>query len=99
MMLTSFHFFQMRVEGLSANKSSHFSVILEVNFSTLLTYSCVTQNQSLFFFTLVSACLTNHFETLKVFKVAPTFLMVDIQNAAGDAEEYLKVSSSRNENH
>ncbi|KAH0902158.1 hypothetical protein HID58_041661, partial [Brassica napus] len=46
--------YKMRVEGLSANKSSHFSVILEV------------------------------------FKVAPTFLMVDIQNAAGDAEEYLK---------
>ncbi|XP_033144105.1 CBL-interacting serine/threonine-protein kinase 8 isoform X2 [Brassica rapa] len=46
--------YKMRVEGLSANKSSHFSVILEV------------------------------------FKVAPSFLMVDIQNAAGDAEEYLK---------
>uniref|UniRef100_A0A1J3K4R9 non-specific serine/threonine protein kinase n=1 Tax=Noccaea caerulescens TaxID=107243 RepID=A0A1J3K4R9_NOCCA len=46
--------YKMRVEGLSANKTSHFSVILEV------------------------------------FKVAPSFLMVDIQNAAGDAEEYLK---------
>ncbi|CAE6179114.1 unnamed protein product [Arabidopsis arenosa] len=46
--------YKMRVEGLSANKTSHFSVILEV------------------------------------FKVAPSILMVDIQNAAGDAEEYLK---------
>ncbi|CAN8230688.1 unnamed protein product [Cochlearia groenlandica] len=46
--------YKMRVEGLSANKTSHFSVILEV------------------------------------FKVAPTFLMVDIQNSAGDADEYLK---------
>jgi len=46
--------YKMRVEGISANKTSHFSVILEV------------------------------------FQVAPTFLMVDIQNAAGDATEYLK---------
>ncbi|XVF36544.1 hypothetical protein REPUB_Repub19eG0066900 [Reevesia pubescens] len=46
--------YKMRVEGLSANKTSHFSVFLEV------------------------------------FEVAPTFLMVDIQKAAGDAGEYLK---------
>ncbi|XWS21369.1 hypothetical protein CRYUN_Cryun30bG0049700 [Craigia yunnanensis] len=46
--------YKMRVEGLSANKTSHFSVILEV------------------------------------FEVAPTFFMVDIQKAAGDAGEYLK---------
>ncbi|KAB2030398.1 hypothetical protein ES319_D05G228900v1 [Gossypium barbadense] len=46
--------YKMRVEGLSANKTSHFSVILEV------------------------------------FEVAPTFLMVDIQKAAGDAGDYLK---------
>ncbi|XP_022768515.1 CBL-interacting serine/threonine-protein kinase 8-like isoform X5 [Durio zibethinus] len=48
--------YKMRVEGLSANKASHFSVILEV------------------------------------FEVAPTFLMVDIQKAAGDAGDFLKVS-------
>ena len=29
---------------------------------------------------------------LKIFEVAPTFFMVDIQKAAGDASEYLKVS-------
>ncbi|OWM70734.1 hypothetical protein CDL15_Pgr014407 [Punica granatum] len=46
--------YKMRVEGLSAIKTSHFSVILEV------------------------------------FEVAPTFFMVDIQKAAGDATEYLK---------
>ncbi|XVE55649.1 hypothetical protein DITRI_Ditri03aG0175500 [Diplodiscus trichospermus] len=46
--------YKMRVEGLSANKTSHFSVFLEV------------------------------------FEVAPTFLMVDIQKAAGDVGEYLK---------
>ncbi|XP_022768518.1 CBL-interacting serine/threonine-protein kinase 8-like isoform X8 [Durio zibethinus] len=46
--------YKMRVEGLSANKASHFSVILEV------------------------------------FEVAPTFLMVDIQKAAGDAGDFLK---------
>ncbi|KAK9270064.1 hypothetical protein L1049_025637 [Liquidambar formosana] len=46
--------YKMRVEGLSANKTAHFSVILEM------------------------------------FEVAPTFLMVDIQKAAGDASEYLK---------
>ncbi|KAI8550210.1 hypothetical protein RHMOL_Rhmol06G0087200 [Rhododendron molle] len=46
--------YKMRVEGLSANKTAHFSVILEV------------------------------------FQVAPTFFMVDIQKAAGDASEYLK---------
>ncbi|KAH9690208.1 CBL-interacting serine/threonine-protein kinase 8 [Citrus sinensis] len=46
--------YKMRVEGLSANKITHFSVILEV------------------------------------FEVAPTFFMVDIQKAAGDAAEYLK---------
>ncbi|PSS19684.1 CBL-interacting serine/threonine-protein kinase [Actinidia chinensis var. chinensis] len=46
--------YKMRVEGLSANNTSHFSVILEV------------------------------------FEVAPTFLMVDLQKAAGDAGEYLK---------
>jgi hypothetical protein len=28
----------------------------------------------------------------KVFEVAPTFFMVDIQKAAGDSSEYLKVS-------
>ncbi|KAG6786377.1 hypothetical protein POTOM_007977 [Populus tomentosa] len=46
--------FKMRVEGLSADKAGHFSVILEV------------------------------------FEIAPTFLMVDIQRAAGDAAEFLK---------
>ncbi|XP_039016124.1 CBL-interacting serine/threonine-protein kinase 8-like isoform X1 [Hibiscus syriacus] len=46
--------YKMRVEGLSANKSFHLSVILEV------------------------------------FDVAPTFVMVDIQKAAGDAGEYLQ---------
>lgn len=46
--------YKMRVEGLSANKKAHFSVILEI------------------------------------FEVAPTFNMVDIQNAAGDVAEYLK---------
>ncbi|XP_039052368.1 CBL-interacting serine/threonine-protein kinase 8-like isoform X2 [Hibiscus syriacus] len=46
--------YKMRIEGLSASKTSHFSVILEV------------------------------------FEVAPTFLMVDLQKAAGDAGEYLK---------
>ncbi|XP_009615544.1 CBL-interacting serine/threonine-protein kinase 8 [Nicotiana tabacum] len=46
--------YKMRVEGLSANKTSHFSVILEV------------------------------------FEVAPTFFMVDVQKAAGDAGEFLK---------
>lgn len=46
--------YKMRVEGLSANKASHFSVFLEI------------------------------------FEVAPTFIMVDIQKAAGDASEYLK---------
>ncbi|KAL2471461.1 CBL-interacting serine/threonine-protein kinase 8 [Abeliophyllum distichum] len=46
--------YKMRVEGLSANRTSHFSVILEI------------------------------------FQVAPTFIMVDIQKAAGDADEYLK---------
>ncbi|KAK2981708.1 hypothetical protein RJ640_005960 [Escallonia rubra] len=46
--------YKMRIEGLSANKTSLFSVILEI------------------------------------FQVAPTFIMVDIQKAAGDAGEYLK---------
>ncbi|KAK4778589.1 hypothetical protein SAY86_006117 [Trapa natans] len=46
--------YKMRVEGLSASKTSHFSVILEI------------------------------------FEVAPTFFMVDIQKASGDAAEYLK---------
>ncbi|EEF35016.1 CBL-interacting serine/threonine-protein kinase 8 [Ricinus communis] len=46
--------YKMRVEGLSANKTAHFSVFVEV------------------------------------FEVAPSFLMVDIQKAAGDAAEYLK---------
>ena len=27
----------------------------------------------------------------QIFEVAPTFIMVDIQKAAGDASEYLKV--------
>nr|KYP41272.1 CBL-interacting serine/threonine-protein kinase 8 [Cajanus cajan] len=48
--------YKMRIEGISANKTSHFSVILEV------------------------------------FEIAPTFYMVDIQKAAGDAGEYQKVS-------
>ncbi|KAJ9186915.1 hypothetical protein P3X46_002432 [Hevea brasiliensis] len=50
--------YKMRVEGLSANKTAHFSIILEV------------------------------------FEVAPTFFMVDIQKAAGDASEYLKFYKS-----
>lgn len=32
---------------------------------------------------------------LQIFEVAPTFFMVDIQNAAGDAGEYLKVNYSK----
>ncbi|EXC01171.1 CBL-interacting serine/threonine-protein kinase 8 [Morus notabilis] len=50
--------YKMRVEGLSTDKSSHFSVMLEI------------------------------------FEVAPTFFMVDIQKAAGDASEYLKFYKS-----
>ncbi|KAF8404758.1 hypothetical protein HHK36_009647 [Tetracentron sinense] len=50
--------YKMRVEGLSANKTAQFSVILEI------------------------------------FEVAPSFLMVDIQKAAGDAVEYLKFYKS-----
>ncbi|KAI6687918.1 hypothetical protein NL676_024746 [Syzygium grande] len=50
--------YKMRVEGLSASKTSHFSVILEI------------------------------------FEVAPTYFMVDIQKAAGDANEYLKFYKS-----
>lgn len=46
--------YKMRVEGLSTDKTSHVSVILEI------------------------------------FEVAPTFLMVEVQKAAGDAGEYLK---------
>ncbi|PRQ20916.1 putative protein kinase CAMK-CAMKL-CHK1 family [Rosa chinensis] len=46
--------YKMRVEGLSANKTSHFSIILEI------------------------------------FELAPTYYMVDIQKAAGDASEFLK---------
>ncbi|KAL3636650.1 CBL-interacting serine/threonine-protein kinase 8 [Castilleja foliolosa] len=46
--------YKMRVEGPSADRTSHFSVIMEI------------------------------------FQVAPMFIMVDIQKAAGDAEEYLK---------
>ncbi|KAH6833687.1 CBL-interacting protein kinase 8 [Perilla frutescens var. hirtella] len=46
--------YKMRIEGLSADRTSHFSVIMEI------------------------------------FQVTPTFIMVDIQKAAGDAEEYLK---------
>ncbi|XP_038987684.1 CBL-interacting protein kinase 8-like isoform X6 [Phoenix dactylifera] len=47
--------YKMRVEGLSANKTAHLSVMLEI------------------------------------FEVAPSFFMVEIQRAAGDAAEYLKV--------
>lgn len=50
--------YKMRVEGISAGKTSHFSVILEI------------------------------------FEVAPTYFMVDIQKAAGDANEYLKFYKS-----
>ncbi|XP_044474548.1 CBL-interacting serine/threonine-protein kinase 8-like isoform X1 [Mangifera indica] len=46
--------YKMRVEGLSATNTTHFSVILEI------------------------------------FEVAPTFFMVDIQKASGDACEYVK---------
>ncbi|XP_075516802.1 CBL-interacting serine/threonine-protein kinase 8-like isoform X1 [Primulina tabacum] len=46
--------YKMRVEGLSANRTSHFSAIMEI------------------------------------FQIAPTFIMVDIQKAAGEADEYLK---------
>ncbi|XP_076902821.1 CBL-interacting serine/threonine-protein kinase 8-like isoform X1 [Bidens hawaiensis] len=46
--------YKMRVEGLSASKTSHFSVILEV------------------------------------FQVTPSFVMVDIEKAAGESGEYLK---------
>ncbi|PHU20562.1 CBL-interacting serine/threonine-protein kinase 8 [Capsicum chinense] len=49
--------FKMRVEGLSANKTSHFSLIFLIQ---------------------------------QVFEVAPTFFMVDVQKAAGDASEFLK---------
>lgn len=75
----------MRVEGLSANKTSHFSVILEVTSRTSLKTI-----PSFYFWSL--SMFDESFSNLQVFKVAPSFLMVDIQNAAGDAEEYLKVS-------
>ncbi|KAF8406137.1 hypothetical protein HHK36_008217 [Tetracentron sinense] len=50
--------YKMRVEGLSANKTAQFSIILEI------------------------------------FEVAPSFFMVDIQKAAGDAVEYQKFYKS-----
>lgn len=70
----------MRVEGLSANKTSHFSVIMEVK---LLPH--------LFFLVSFLDHPENPTISEQIFQVAPTFIMVDIQNAAGDAEEYLKV--------
>ncbi|GER40242.1 CBL-interacting protein kinase 8 [Striga asiatica] len=56
--------YKMRVEGLSADRTSHFSVIMESVYSQLFCQ--------------------------QIFEVAPAFIMVDIQKAAGDAEEYLK---------
>ncbi|XP_038987688.1 CBL-interacting protein kinase 8-like isoform X10 [Phoenix dactylifera] len=50
--------YKMRVEGLSANKTAHLSVMLEI------------------------------------FEVAPSFFMVEIQRAAGDAAEYLKFNKN-----
>ena len=80
----------MRVEGLSANKTSHFSVILEVGFCPQLLLNSI----SAFKFNLLSSFSFTPLIGLglKVFEVAPTFFMVDIQKAAGDAGEYLKVS-------
>lgn len=69
----------MRVEGLSANKASHFSVIMEVE---LLP-------QFLFLMSFLNP--DNSTLSSQIFQVAPPFIMVDIQKAAGDAEEYLKV--------
>lgn len=79
---------QMRVEGLSANKTAHFSVILEVGFQALLCSGLPSTR------TFKSNVKRLNFSVvwLKVFEVAPTFLMVDIQKAAGDASDYLKVS-------
>lgn len=72
----------MRVEGLSANKTSHFSVIMEVEllpcFLFLMSFIDHPENLTL---------------AEQIFQVAPPFIMVDIQKAAGDAEEYLKVFS------
>lgn len=50
--------YKMRVEGLSANKTTYFSAMLEI------------------------------------FEVAPTFIMVEIQRAAGDASEYQKFNKN-----
>ncbi|XP_072971252.1 CBL-interacting protein kinase 8-like isoform X1 [Typha angustifolia] len=50
--------YKMRVEGLSANKTAHLSVMLEI------------------------------------FEVAPSFFMVEIQRAAGDASEYIKFNKN-----
>lgn len=78
-------YFQMRVEGLSTNKTSHFSVILEVSWLPSTSRMVFLKHLQL----LICALITN-----QVFQVAPTFFMVDIQKAAGDASEYLKVSCS-----
>ncbi|KAG1368158.1 CBL-interacting protein kinase 8 [Cocos nucifera] len=50
--------YKMRVEGLSADKTAHLSVMMEI------------------------------------FEVAPSFFMVEIQRAAGDAAEYLKFNKN-----
>ncbi|KAF3339552.1 CBL-interacting protein kinase 8 isoform X1 [Carex littledalei] len=50
--------YKMRVEGLTANRTAHLSIMLEI------------------------------------FEVAPTFYMVEMQKAAGDASEYLKFNKN-----
>lgn len=77
----------MRVEGLSANKITHFSVILEVGFQLPTGQDFSFPNS--YVYSVLIFCF-NMFG-VKVFEVAPTFFMVDIQKAAGDAAEYLKV--------
>lgn len=77
----------MRVEGLTANRTAHLSIMLEVS-CRYLYFLFVLQSWLFQFASSIHKCLKMIWQ---IFEVAPTFYMVEMQKAAGDASEYLKV--------
>lgn len=79
----------MRVEGPSADKAAHFSAILEVTPASRSPPPPVLPRRAPLHIPVSSLPGRS-----QLFEVAPAFLMVDIQKAAGDSADYLKARSS-----
>ncbi|KAF6156675.1 hypothetical protein GIB67_017811, partial [Kingdonia uniflora] len=80
--------YKMRLEGISANKTGQFAVVVEVTFIFNMFIAFPVAVLGLVVVSVVSnIALWSHYQ---VYEVAPSLFMVDVRKASGDTLEYHK---------